>query len=118
SSETPALHRSDLVHRPLLHRTLAGRLCPNAALGDGTRFDDVAAGRFALVTTEPPASPLCAEIARRGGVHVTADSGTELHCWLRQGRAAAALVRPDGIVLRTARDPSTLYAALSPRPMR
>ncbi|TVT46887.1 bifunctional 3-(3-hydroxy-phenyl)propionate/3-hydroxycinnamic acid hydroxylase, partial [Amycolatopsis rhizosphaerae] len=50
NSETPALHRSSLVQRPLRGRSLAGRLCPNAVLDDGRRFDEAAAGRFVLVT--------------------------------------------------------------------
>ena len=40
NSETPTLHRSALVQRPPRRRSLAGRLCPNAPLGDGRRFDD------------------------------------------------------------------------------
>ncbi|MGH3737550.1 MAG: bifunctional 3-(3-hydroxy-phenyl)propionate/3-hydroxycinnamic acid hydroxylase, partial [Micromonosporaceae bacterium] len=99
SSETPALHRSDLVVRPRLRRGLAGTLCPNAVLDDGRRYDQVAAGRFAVVTAVAPTAPERARIARRGAVLLLARSGTELHCWLRRGHAYAALVRPDGTVL-------------------
>ena len=52
-------------------RSLAGRLCPNAPLGDGRRFDDAAAGRFALVTTDEPDTAQRAEVEQRGGVVVT-----------------------------------------------
>ena len=75
NSETPALHRSGLVQRPPRRRSLAGRLCPNAPLGDGRRFDDAAAGRFALVTTDEPDTTQRAEVERRGGVVVTGHSG-------------------------------------------
>lgn len=118
NSETPPLHRSALVLRPRLRltRDLAGRLCPNAPLGDGRRFDDLAAGRFALVTTAPQAQDLRAELERRGGVLIVAAPGTHLHRWLRRGHATAALTRPDGTVLRATRDPSTLRAAITTLP--
>jgi 3-(3-hydroxy-phenyl)propionate hydroxylase len=112
SSETPALRRCDLVVRPRLRRSLAGRLCPNAPLEDSRRFDDVAGGRFALVTTANPVAALRAEVRQRGGVVVTARAGTELHHWLRRGHAKAAVVRPDGTVLRTGRDLPGLCAAM------
>ena len=53
-SETPPLHGSALVHRPPARRSLAGRLCPNAALGDGRRLDDLETSGFLLVTTATP----------------------------------------------------------------
>jgi 3-(3-hydroxy-phenyl)propionate hydroxylase len=112
SGETPSLRRSDLVIRPRLRRTLAGRLCPNAVLGDGRRFDDVAAGRFALVTTARPTAAQRLDVERRGVVVVHAAAGTDLHRWLRRGRAAAAVVRPDGTVLRAARDAAALRTVL------
>ena len=87
NSETPPLHRSGLVQRPPRRRSLAGRLCPNAPLGDGRRFDDVAAGRFALVTTDEPDTTQRAEVEQRGGVVVTAGAGSALHQWLRNGHA-------------------------------
>jgi 3-(3-hydroxy-phenyl)propionate hydroxylase len=111
-SQTPPLHRSDLVKRPRLRRTLAGRLCPNAILDGERRLDDVAAGRFAIVTsTEPPAT-LQADIERRGAVFITARPGSELHRWLRNGRAHAAIVRPDGTVLSAGRDLSAFSTIL------
>jgi 3-(3-hydroxy-phenyl)propionate hydroxylase len=114
NSETPTLHRSGLVQRPPRRRSLAGRLCPNARLGDGRRFDDVAAGRFALVTTEEPDTTQRAEVEQRGGVVVTAGDGFVLHQWLRNGHARAAVVRPDGTVLRAGRDLSRLCSAVPP----
>jgi 3-(3-hydroxy-phenyl)propionate hydroxylase len=114
NSETPTLHRSGLVQRPPRRRSLAGRLCPNAPLGDGRRFDDAAAGRFALVTTAEPDSTQRAEVEQRGGVVVTARDGSALHQWLRSGHARAAVVRPDGTVLRAGRDLSRLCSAVPP----
>jgi 3-(3-hydroxy-phenyl)propionate hydroxylase len=112
STETPPLRRSDLAVRPPLRRTLAGRLCPNAHLDDGHRFDDVAAGRFAVVTSTDPAAAQRTHIDQQGGALVLARPGSELDRWLRQGRSTAAIVRPDATVLRAGRDLSALCAAL------
>jgi 3-(3-hydroxy-phenyl)propionate hydroxylase len=111
-SETPALHRSDLVVRRAWRRSLAGRLCPNVVLPDGRRFDDVAAGRFAVVTLTGPSAEQRDHVRRRGAVLLTAAPGTGLHRWLRAGRADAATVRPDGAVLQASRDLAGLCAAL------
>jgi len=112
SSRTPVLCRSDLVMRPRLRRSLAGSLCPNAVLDDGRRFDELVAGRFAVVTSAEPSAAQRTEVEQRGGVLVVAHPGTELHRWLRRRRAHAAIVRPDGTVLRAGRDLSHLSAAL------
>jgi 3-(3-hydroxy-phenyl)propionate hydroxylase len=114
SSETPALHGGELVIRPRLGRSLAGRLCPNVLLDDGRRFDDVAGGRFAVVTTTGASPDQRSEVARRGAVLVPARPGTPLHRWLRRGHATSAIVRPDGTVLRAGRDLSALCAGLPP----
>ena len=95
-SATPPLHRTGLVVRPRFGRSLAGRLCPNALLDDGTRFDDVAGGRFAVVTTSAPSETERAAIRESGAVLVTTRRSGELRRWLRTG---AAVVRPDGTVL-------------------
>jgi 3-(3-hydroxy-phenyl)propionate hydroxylase len=99
SAETPALRRSSLVLRPRRRRRrgLAGQLCPNARLADGRRFDEVAGGRFAVVTRAAPTAAVRAEAERHAAVLVTAGPG-DLGHWL--GRATAAVVRPDGTVLR------------------
>ena len=118
SSETPPLRHGELVTRPRLGRSIgrsqAGRLCPNAVLDDGRRFDDVVGGRFAVVTTTAPSPDQRAEVARRGAVLVWVHPGTRLHLWLRRGRATSAVVRPDGTVLRAGRDLSALCAGLPP----
>ncbi|GAA4205755.1 bifunctional 3-(3-hydroxy-phenyl)propionate/3-hydroxycinnamic acid hydroxylase MhpA [Actinocatenispora rupis] len=137
ASRTPALRGSPLVVRPPLGRTLAGTLCPNAPLPDGRRFDDLAAGRFALVTLPDPPPAVVSPAAAtpdaspagvpgadgavallpppdpRGVVRVVAEPGTVLYRWLRAGHARAAVVRPDGTVLRADRDVRAAYAGLA-----
>lgn len=111
-SETPALRRSNLIAQPRLRRTLAGRLCPNAVLGDGRRFDDVASGRFAVVTAIPPSQTERTAIHDFGAVLVTVQTDGDLHRWLRAGRARAAVVRPDGTVLSASDSLSRLCRTL------
>jgi len=84
---TPPLKRSALVRKRRFSRSLAGRLAPN--LYGGQLLDDRAGGAFAWITTGP--SPTRPDA-------VTIDAVDELADWLRGGRAAAALVRPDGTV--------------------
>jgi 3-(3-hydroxy-phenyl)propionate hydroxylase len=112
SSQTPALHRSELVLRPRLRRGLAGSLCPNADLGDGRRLDDVTAGQFAVITTDSPSRDLMAEAWRLGGTIRAVEPGTELDHWLRGRGARAAVVRPDGTVLCASRDLAAACATL------
>lgn len=107
SSETPALHRSSLIRRRLV-----GRLCPNAVLADGRRFDDLAAGRFAVVTSTTLSPTQRATVETRGAIPVQTRPGEALHAWLRHGRATAAVVRPDGTVLHASRDLTKACAAL------
>ena len=71
-------------------------MCPNALLDDGTRFDDVADGRFVVVTKSTPSESERAVIRESGAVLVTTRRSGELRRWLRTG---AAVVRPDGTVL-------------------
>ncbi len=89
-STTPALHRSDMVLRPRRPRQLAGTLCPNPLLANGTRFDATIGKGFALVTDATP----------------------ELAVWLHGGGATAAIVRPDGTVMRAGNDLGALSAAM------
>jgi 3-(3-hydroxy-phenyl)propionate hydroxylase len=112
NAETPPLPRSDLVQRVRMRASLAGRLCPNALLEDGRRLDDVVAGRFALVTLAEPDAARRTDVERRGAVLITAQPGTPLHQWLRRGRAQAAVLRPDGTVLRAGVDLAQLCSAL------
>lgn len=112
ATETPPVGRSDLAVRAPLRRTLGGRQCPNASLDGGHRFDDVAAGRFAIVTSTDPTAAQRAHVDRRGGVLVVTRPGSELDRWLRAGRSTAAIVRPDATVLRAGSDLSALCEAL------
>jgi 3-(3-hydroxy-phenyl)propionate hydroxylase len=59
-------------------------------LASGTRLDAVLGDGFALVTDATP----------------------ELAAWLHGGRATAAVIRPDGTVMRTGNDISVLSAAM------
>jgi 3-(3-hydroxy-phenyl)propionate hydroxylase len=111
-SQTPPLRRGDLVHRPPLRRSLAGKLCPDAALDDGARIDHVAPGRFTVVTTTAPSAAHRTVIEQRGAGPVVAGPGTELHRWLRRSGAHAAIVRPDGTIQRSGRDLASVCAHL------
>jgi 3-(3-hydroxy-phenyl)propionate hydroxylase len=89
-STTPTLRRSDMVQRPRRPRRLAGSLCPNPLLSNGTRLDASLGDGFALVTDATP----------------------ELAAWLHGGHATAAIIRPDGTVMRAGNDVSALTAAM------
>jgi 3-(3-hydroxy-phenyl)propionate hydroxylase len=103
-SETPRLHQSALVHRGPLRRSLAGRMCPNALLDDGTRLDDSCHTGFLVVTTVEPSAAQERALAVRGVRLLHATTGTELHAWLTVHHTVAALVRPDHTVMQTGRD--------------
>lgn len=123
-SETPPLRRSALVagHGP--RKSLNGRLCPNAILTDGTRYDDVTRGGFVLVTGVPLSPHQRKVLESRGTEVLEVEPGSPLHTWLADGKAAAALVRPDFTVMRAGRDvaelceaaPKFLVAAGTPPP--
>lgn len=83
-SATPRLRRSALVKRRRLPGSLPGTLCPNLPVDDSRRFDDLAGGRFAIVTSRTlPTQPT----------------------------AAAVLVRPDRTVLTAGDLPAVLRTA-------
>jgi 3-(3-hydroxy-phenyl)propionate hydroxylase len=108
-SETPPLHPSTLVHRSSLGwRSLAGRLCPNALLDDGSRLDDVANGSFVLVTAGSLSAQQRHRLTERGARLVEAGRDSALRSWLASGHAAAALVRPDHTVMVVGRDVASL----------
>ncbi|WP_179467229.1 bifunctional 3-(3-hydroxy-phenyl)propionate/3-hydroxycinnamic acid hydroxylase MhpA [Mycolicibacterium vinylchloridicum] len=111
-SRTPPLHRSALVHRSYLPGRLDGTMCPNAIDGNGRRLDDVLGNGFAIVTTRQP-SVRFQRLAEQYGaaVHV-ASPGSTLADWLRNGRAGAAIIRPDRTVLRAGRDGEALARLL------
>lgn len=106
--ETPRLRPGPLVVRGRRRARLPGTLCPNLPVGGGARYDDVAAGRFALVTREPVT-------AGRGDlVELRVRAGEPLDDWLVRGGATAALVRPDGVVMAASHRAAAL-ADLLPR---
>ena len=109
-STTPALHSSALVRKARRPRQLAGTLCPNPLLAEGHRLDDILGNGFAVITTSPPGAEAEASLRRRGVVAPVAQPGSALATWLRQGRATAAIVRPDRTVMRAGRDVAALCA--------
>jgi 3-(3-hydroxy-phenyl)propionate hydroxylase len=112
-SRTPPLHRSALVHRSRLPGRLGGTLCPNAVDSAGRRLDDLLGNGFAIVTMRTP-SPSGLKAAELCGaaVHVVPPDG-QLGDWLCNGRASAAIIRPDRTVLRAGRDVEKLARLLS-----
>lgn len=110
-SETPPLERSALVHRSGIRRSLQGRLCPNALLPDGTRLDDDSARGFLLVTAVPPPTEQRQQLGERNVTMVVAEPDTQLGRWLDEGRAVAALVRPDHTVMTAGRDLASVCSA-------
>jgi 3-(3-hydroxy-phenyl)propionate hydroxylase len=112
SSVTPALRHSSLAVRARLRRGLSGTLCPNAVLTDGRRFDDLAAGRFAVVTSNSLSPTQRAAVETHGAAPIQTHPGDALYAWLRRGRVTTAVVRPDGTVLHAGRDLTKACAAL------
>ena len=110
-SETPPLSHSELVDARGPRKSLNGRLCPNALLADGTRYDDATRGGFVLVASVPLSPQQRAELADRGTEALEVQPGSPLSTWLAGGRAAAALVRPDFTVMRAGRDVAEVCAA-------
>lgn len=112
-SATPALRSSPYVRRtPAQRRGLAGTLCPNATLGDGRRFDDVAPDQFVVVTLTAPTDGQRREIHRRGAQVLEVTTSSVLGRWLRRGHATAALVRPDKTVMATSRSLAALHTVV------
>ena len=110
-SETPQLHPSAFVHRGRVTRSLAGRLCPNALLGDGRRLDDLAITAFLLVTTVAPTEEQRQRLVERGTRVLEVAPASELGTWLSEGHSVAALVRPDHTVMQAGRDLADLTLA-------
>jgi 2-polyprenyl-6-methoxyphenol hydroxylase-like FAD-dependent oxidoreductase len=127
-STTPALHASALVRKSRGSRRLgksrrshqlAGALCPNPRLADGRRLDAVLGKGFSVVTSSPLDIETEASLRKHpafgclGSLDdpvLIAQPGTELEKWLRQGRATAAIVRPDRTVMLAGRDPADVWA--------
>lgn len=107
-SETPPLRRSALVAGRRPRKSLNGRLCPNSVVADDIRYDDVTRGGFVLVTGVPLSPEQRTLLADRGTEVLEVAPGSSLYRWLADGKAAAALVRPDFTVLRAGRDVAAL----------
>ena len=108
----PGLRKSALVVKSRTPGQLAGTLCPNPVLHDGVRFDQVVGNRFALVTSAPLSDAQRSQLSGRGAAVVSVTAGSELGRWLRQGRATAAIVRPDAAVMQAGRNIQALCDAL------
>ncbi|OZD05218.1 3-(3-hydroxyphenyl)propionate hydroxylase [Rhodococcus sp. 06-235-1A] len=113
ASTTPSLTRSQYVLRsPTQIRTLAGKLCPNRPLDNGTRLDDLAPGQFLFVSSTPLTSEHRREVERRGAVVVEVAASSDLGAWLRSGRAVAAIVRPDRTVMASGTSVPALHTKM------
>ena len=110
-SQTPPLRRSELVEGRRPGKSLNGRLCPNALLSEDVRYDDVTRGGFVFVSGAPLSPQQRAQLAGRGTEVLEVEPGSPLDTWLKDGNAAAALVRPDFTVLRAGRDVAALCEA-------
>jgi 3-(3-hydroxy-phenyl)propionate hydroxylase len=108
----PGLHRSALVIKSRTPGGLAGTLCPNPVLNEGLRLDEVVGNRFALITSSPLTDAQRDGLSSRGAAVVLAAPGSELDGWLRKGRAAAAIVRPDRAVMQAGRSVEALCRAM------
>jgi 3-(3-hydroxy-phenyl)propionate hydroxylase len=103
-SETPPLSRSALVAGRGHRKSLNGCLCPNAVVAGGIRYDDITRGGFVLVTGVPLSPPQRSSLTDRGTDVLEVQPGSSLHQWLADGKASAALVRPDFTVMWAGRD--------------
>ncbi|MDW4909797.1 bifunctional 3-(3-hydroxy-phenyl)propionate/3-hydroxycinnamic acid hydroxylase [Streptomyces sp. ADMS] len=104
---SPALSRSTLIRRParLGGRELAGTSCPQpwVSVDAGRiRLDDLLGDSFAVLSAVP-AAPWLRAVAEAIGARIISADGLgddhTLSAWLRGGRADAALLRPDRVVL-------------------
>lgn len=117
-SSTPALRRSSLVRRPRGPRWPggpAGSLCPNAEVRGTARLDEIAGGRFALVTDTPLGPARRRAVERVGATLIEVVPADPLGRWLHDGGARAVLVRPDATVLAAGPTPEKVLAPLRDR---
>jgi 3-(3-hydroxy-phenyl)propionate hydroxylase len=86
---------------------LEGTACPQPSVGRGgatVPLDDVLGPGFALVTDGPVGQVLRERAHAVGAREIEAARATALQAWLRAGRTAGALLRPDRIVMATDRN--------------
>ena len=108
----PGLRRSAMVIKSRTPGQLAGTLCPNPVMHDDVRFDQVVGNRFALVTSGPLSDAQQRQVSSRGAAVVSVTPASELGRWLKQGRATAAIVRPDAAVMQVGQDVQALCDAV------
>ncbi|GAS88395.1 bifunctional 3-(3-hydroxy-phenyl)propionate/3-hydroxycinnamic acid hydroxylase MhpA [Mycolicibacterium brisbanense] len=90
---------------------LAGRLCPNPGLDDGTRLDTRLGRGFSVVSLRALTDAESAHVAACGATAYV-DSVGAVAEWLRRGNAVAAVVRPDRTVACSGRDVAAVLDAL------
>jgi 3-(3-hydroxy-phenyl)propionate hydroxylase len=97
----PALRDGRLVRAARRSGRLGGTLIPQPLIstgGQARRLDDLMGQGFAVVSDRPLTAQVAA-VARRLDAAVVVDHGAGLGDWLRRGRAAAVIVRPDRVVM-------------------
>ncbi|MGV8872874.1 MAG: bifunctional 3-(3-hydroxy-phenyl)propionate/3-hydroxycinnamic acid hydroxylase [Rhodococcus sp. (in: high G+C Gram-positive bacteria)] len=119
ASTTPSLTRSPYVLRSRAQvRSLAGQLCPNSRLDNGTRLDDAAPGQFLFVSSTPLSTEQRREVERRGAAVVEVAASSDLGVWLRRGHAVAAIVRPDRTVMSASKSVPSLHTVVPSTTLR
>lgn len=112
---SPPLAAGPLVERRGIRHRLNGRLCPQPVIageGGGARFDEVLGPGYALLT-RGPLPPTCTVPDRVTHLDLSVldwpPTGVEiLTRWLSTHSAFAVLLRPDRVVMATARTPSRI----------
>lgn len=89
------------VERGSHRRDLAGTLCPQPRLAGSVLLDEAVGPGWGLLHAAPVDAGTAAA-ARAVDARAIDVRRTPLHAWLRSGRTAAALLRPDRVVARTA----------------
>ncbi len=110
-SSTPPLSGSTLISARRGDR-LAGHLCPHAEI-DGRSIDTLLGAGWGLITLDAPAPTDADTLAARDCSIVHASPEHQLGRWLLEGRARAAVVRPDRTVMASGTDLSTLCAMIA-----
>lgn len=111
-SRTPPLRPSTLVKRTVATRGIAGRLCPNPLLDNGSRLDDEIGLGFGVITTAALTPSQRGIVEARGATAVRAAADSELARWLKRHHVTAVAVRPDRTVMIAGHDLDTVCRAL------
>jgi 3-(3-hydroxy-phenyl)propionate hydroxylase len=100
------------VQRTLRTRGIAGHLCPNVLLDNGSRLDEKLGMGFGVVAAAPLSPAQRDTVAARGATIVHAAPGSDLARWLRRHHVTAAVVRPDRTVMFAGRDLDSVCRAV------